>query len=180
MSDQATPTSVNTKERRKVQFFDGTSGTPITLVPTLVQDVITYTIEGKTVSEARHRGRHLANPIVVNGEDGNLTGSMSFLLATDLPTGTATTDQLLPMTWLVQERALAAGLVSTAPTSTSVGGTFCFGIRIYDEASNSTSTLRTVVAEKPAQSWVNDMLQIAFTFTSYQNDVTITSGDGTL
>ena len=177
MSEQTAPSNVVRKQGRKVQFFDGNG---VTLVPTLVQDVITYAVEGATVNEARHRDQHLAGaPIVIRGADGNITGSMSLLIASEAPTGSAAGDQLLPSYWLYEERCAGAGLVTTGRTPVSVGGAMMIGIRVYDEASNSTATLRYCRIEKPTQSMQNDMLLLTFNFTDYESDVTITNGDAT-
>jgi len=176
MADQPAPTNVVRKQGRKVQFFDGAG---VTLTLALVQDVATYAVEGATVVEAMHRSQHLASPIVIRTADGNVTGSMSLLLADELPTGTASADQQKPSSWIFEERASAAGLTTVGVTPVATGGTFMIGIRIYDEADNCTKTLRPTRIEKPTESMENDLLKISFNFTAYMTDVQITAGDAT-
>lgn len=176
MADQPVPTNVAVKQGRKFQLYDGAG---VSIVFALVQDVPMIAYGGDTVVEAMHRGEHLANPIVIRTADTVMTGSASFLLAADY-FGNATDAQLSPYTWMFRQTAQAAGLVSTTPTSMAVRGAWCFGMRIYDEATNSTKTYRFVNPEKPTQSLENDLLKLTFNFTDYENVETVTSGDGTL
>ena len=176
-TEQPAPTNIVRKQGRKVQFFDGAG---VTLTLTLVQDMLMTATDGVTVVEAKHRGQHLASPIVIQTEDGSVTGSMSLLLADELPTGTASADQLKPSSWIYEERAAAAGLTTIGVTPVATGGAFMIGIRIYDEADNCTKTLRPVRIEKPTETDDNSLLKIGFNFTAYMKDVTITAGDGTL
>ena len=172
----AEPTNVATKQGRTLQLFDG-AGIYLTLP--LVQDVITVANEGDTNVEARHRDEHLATPIVLRTKSANMTGSASFLLSADYG-GTAAEKQALPNTWMTRQRAQAAGLTSTLPSSMAVYGAWAFGMRVYDPATNSTKTYRYVCPEKPTDSFENDLLKVMFNFTDYEDDVTITSGNGIL
>jgi hypothetical protein len=170
------PTNVVRKQGRKVQFYDG-AGVKLTM--TLVQDVLVVAYEGTTNVEAMHREQHLATPISVRTKDGKITGAASFLVAADYD-GTAAGLQAMPYTWMTWQRAQAAGLATTLPTSMAVGGSWAFGIRVYDEATNSTKVYKYCMPEKPTDSFANDLLEIKFAFTDLEEDITVASGDLTL
>jgi hypothetical protein len=83
-----------------------------------------------------------------------------------------------PWTWLAWQRAQAAGLVPTTPTPLAIGGSWAFGLRVYDDSSNSTETFKYVRPEKPTMSFDQNLLKVTFNFTDLEEVSTTTSGSG--
>jgi len=174
MSTAPEPTSVIRSQGRVVQFYDG-AGNWLTL--TMVQDQFVAAYDGVTDVEAMSRNEHLANPISMRTAAGKITGSVSFLASKMYCSSTSEMIQN-PWTWLAWQRAQAAGLTPTTPTSMAIGGSWAFGIRVYDESSNSTETYKFVRPEKPTMSWENELLKVTFNFTDLEEVSTTTTGNG--
>jgi len=57
-----------------------TDGTPNSLTLNLKQGQVTYSITDRAYTEALETGRHESTPVLVETDDGNVTGQFSFLL----------------------------------------------------------------------------------------------------
>lgn len=62
-----------------ITFNDGTSPSANTLAVYLIQGTVTWSEPGRTKVEARDRNRHQGTPVVVETDDGNVTGSITLL-----------------------------------------------------------------------------------------------------
>ena len=162
---------------RKIQFQSSGAAAYLTIIPIKAQ--LTTSIEGPTVSEAMHRGRHISGqaPVAHDVGDNNITGSMSFYIQSHPEGVTPSTDAANPVAWLNSQRAAAAGL-----TKTGKGDAWCFKMLVVDvqPGSTQTTTYNYVYPEKPTESFDNGLLVVSFNFTDRETAPTVVSGDTTL
>ncbi len=90
------------------------AGTPATITLLGVQGSVTWTETGRVKKEARDRTRHQATPVIIETEDGNVTGSIT-LHATSFK-GSSNTH---PYEFITKTGAGAS------LTSTATGGAHC-------------------------------------------------------
>lgn len=140
------------------------------LILTLVQTEINFTIEREPVTEARSRNKHLSTPVLRKTGDGNISGSMVLLVSSFKGSADETTYEVLTMSGTASGwTTTAAGDGKTirltfAAVNPSTGGasqTIAFN---YCYCSN--------VKVEPGAA--DGLTSISFDFTDYENYPTVT------
>ena len=146
-----------------IALSDGT-GTPNTITLTLEQgSSITWSETGRTVTEARARGRHQTTPMVVETEDGNVTGSITLIVSSWL--GDSNTHPYEAFTF-----------TGNAATWTSVGGGGAPLLKwvatmnsTVDDGGSQAGTFSYVHVDSIDVGEQEGLYTIQATFTDYEN-----------
>lgn len=135
------------------------------LVLTLVQGSITWTEPGRAWTEAKERGRHQSTPVAVETDDGNCSGSCSFLVDSWAGSGSETPYEFLTFT------GLAAAFASTA-----AGGRKAFKLTVtmpstVDGGGSQTAVFAYCVLDSidVDDSGTEGLTTLTFSFTDLEN-----------